>query len=253
MLNSPYMMSIALIFIMMNMMFVIGMLRRDNSMIDVFWGLGFVIITWTLHFLFPEKRGFFLDFLVTFWGLRLALYLGIRLREKGEDWRYAEWKRQWGRSFFIRSYLQVYMLQGFFMFIIALPLMRINSSVPSFSNLQILAICITFFGIIYETVADCQMRKFKSKPWNKGKVIQKGLWKYSRHPNYFGEICVWWGIFFYVYPYGNPIIDIISPMVLTVLILKVSGVPMLEKKYADNPDYQAYKQKTNALIPMKPK
>ncbi len=240
---------ILLIISMMTVVFFYAMYKKDNSIVDVFWGMGFLIIDVCILFKYTGQRGIFLTVLVTIWSLRLSIYLGKRLKRKGLDWRYENWKKEWGRWFIPRSYLQVYLLQGLMMFLISMPLLQLVPSAPSFLPIQILGSLISLCGIIYEGVADRQLAIFKSIPQNKGLVMNKGLWKYSRHPNYFGEMLVWWGIFIYVIPYANIWISIISPITITVLLLKVSGIPMLEKKLKKNDKYKEYIENTSSFIP----
>ena len=253
MFSSPILTLISLVFIYMNIGFFLGMIRKDNSIVDILWGLGFVVVVWLLEYIFPSRNGLLLKYLVTIWGLRLAYYLLKRYLKKGEDWRYADWKKEWGKNYVIRSYFQVYMLQGFFMIIIALPFIGIAENPPSFSIIQLFAVLIFGIGFIFEAVADAQLAKFKKNPKNKGKIMKQGLWKYSRHPNYFGEMLLWWGIFFYVLPYTTVWISIWSPITITFLLTKVSGVPFLEKKYKENPAYRKYVNETSTFIPLPPR
>lgn len=253
MLWSSILILILLVFIYMNIGFSLGMFKKDNSIVDILWGLGFVCVVWLLEYIFPNVNGVFLKYLVTIWGLRLSYYLLKRYQKKGEDWRYAAWKKEWGKNYIIRSYFQVYMLQGFFMVIIAFPFISTVENPPSFSIIQLFALLIFGIGFVFEVVADAQLANFKKNPENKGKIMKQGLWKYSRHPNYFGEMLVWWGIFFYVLPYTNVWISIWSPITITFLLTKVSGVPFLEKKYKNNPAYRKYVNETSAFIPMPPK
>ncbi len=251
--DSVYLNIAILIFILMNMMFFLAILKKDNSIIDIFWGLGFVVINAVVFYYYPKDRGMLLPLLVTIWGVRLSVYLFMRWLKKGEDWRYAAWRKEWGKAFYIRSYFQVFMLQGVFMLIVALPLLQLKENAVSFSSIQVIATIVALFGWVYETIADGQLYQFKKRPRNKGKVMKKGLWKYSRHPNYFGEIIFWWGIFMYTIPYANIGLSLISPITITILLMKVSGVPMLESKYKNHPEYQEYIQTTNALWPKIPK
>jgi steroid 5-alpha reductase family enzyme len=142
------------------------------------------------------------------------------------------------------------MLQGVFLFIIAQPIIFINFSLrEDLTVIDFLGICVWCIGFIFEAVGDYQLRAFKKRPENKGKIMTTGLWKYTRHPNYFGEVIVWWGIFLLALSVKNGWMAVVSPLLISFLILRVSGVTMLEKKYAGNPDFEAYAKRTNAFFP----
>ncbi len=235
--------------------FLIGTAIKDNGIMDVAWGLGFVLLSWLLFFLFADKRfwQFFFNCLVTLWGLRLSIYIFNRnLKKKAEDFRYANWRKDWGKWVVPRAFLQVYLLQGIIMFIVALPIILIHhaNTEPSWNHvLEILGCIVFFIGFIWESVADHQLAQFKKNSGNKGKIMMTGLWSLSRHPNYFGEMLVWIGLFLIALPYGNWIILLVSPIVMTFLLTRVSGVPMLEKKYKDNAEYLAYARRTPPFFP----
>jgi steroid 5-alpha reductase family enzyme len=235
--------------------FFISLWKKRNDVADIAWGLGYVVLALYLHFSFPASPVDLVVYgLVAIWGIRLALHIGLRTRKKTEDFRYKQWREEWGKSFLVRSYLQVYILQAGFLLIIATPLFIVSQNeVSTWSWLSYGGIILWMVGFCFQAVGDFQLSQFKKKPQNKGHIIQSGLWKYSRHPNYFGEICMWWGVFLIVLhlPYGW--LGIISPLTITLLLVFVSGIPMLEKKYEGNPEFEAYKQKTSALIPWLPK
>ncbi len=243
----PYLSAALLVLAYMSAWFLFAILKKDNSIADVAWGLGFVIIFW-MQFAFYD-RPLLLGVMVSAWGLRLAAYIFQRNQKKGEDWRYQQWREEWGKNFYLRSFLQVFMLQGLFMWMIALPLMQQAPENQPSHWLQWVGVLVWLAGFLWEAVADWQLSRFKANPQNKGKIMTTGLWSLSRHPNYFGEIVLWWGIFLFVAPYGNSWICLLSPLTITWLLNRVSGVPMLEKKYADNPEYQSYVKRTNPLIP----
>lgn len=232
--------------------YLICIAKKNNGIVDMFWGMGFVGIAF-LNLVYNESRDVFsyvLTSLIALWGIRLSVFLGIRNWGKEEDFRYANWRKEWGQTFYWRTFLQVHMLQGFFMFIIALPIIQINQSTIKSDHPVILysACIIAFIAIAIEGIADYQKYIFRKNTLDKEAFIQSGLWKYSRHPNYFGEILFWWALFLFASQYSNWYISLISPLVISFLILYVSGIPMLEKKYDDNITYQAYKKKTSALI-----
>lgn len=248
--------SVVLVFIYVSAFFILALIKKDNSLIDIGWGIGFMLVA--IYSLL--RNGLFLPrqilvtLLILFWGSRLSFFIYLRKRGKGEDFRYKAWRNKWGKFFIIRSYLQIFMLQGFFLIIIVYPLILINSS--SNENLNIidgLGFLVWIFAFAFESIGDWQLKKFKSDIKNKGKIMKYGLWKYTRHPNYFGESLQWWGIFVISLSVAYGWTAIISPICITFLLVKVSGIPLLEKKYADNPEFQKYKKTTNAFIPWIPK
>lgn len=244
----------ALLLLYMCCMFLIGLKARDNSLVDIAYGPAFVFACWGAWFfsgdMIPHFRPLLLLSLLTLWGLRLGLHIGLRHRGKKEDFRYQKFRRDWGDTIIWRSFLQIYMLQGAVVFIIATPvLLAIGAPGGSLAWSDIVGIVLFFIGFLFEAISDYQLTVFKRGGANKGKVIMHGLWRYTRHPNYFGEATLWWGIFLIGLgsPYG--LIGIISPLTIAFLLLKVSGIPMLEVKYQGNPDFEAYKARTNAFFP----
>lgn len=243
------------VFVFANSCFVISLLKKRNDIADVAWGIGFVLVAWVSLLVSDNfnHRSLLVSILVTIWGLRLALHIGLRNRGKGEDFRYKAWRESWGKSFLIRSYLQVYILQGLLLFVISLPIIFVNTRNAAFSYFDILGLIVWLVGFLFETVGDWQLRQFTKNPANKGKIIQNGLWKFSRHPNYFGEVTLWWGIFLFAVSLPFGFLTIISPITITLLILYVSGIPMLEKKYEKNDEFAEYKKRTSVFFPLPPK
>ncbi len=235
---------------------MISLLKKRNDVADVAWGLGFVILAWVSFLLSGNSgtRGLVVNLLVSIWGLRLAWHIYSRNKGKTEDYRYLSWRKEWGKYFFLRSYLQIYILQGFLLFLIILPVFVIqNNSVASLGWLDFFGVAVWLFGFYFEVVGDGQLAHFIKNPANKGKLMQSGLWAYSRHPNYFGEVALWWGIWLLSLAVPNGWLTIIGPLTITLLILKVSGIPMLEKKMAENPQFAAYKRRVSVFIPLIPK
>lgn len=254
---NPFLFSAICIFSFMCVMFIIALIKKDNSIVDVGWGLGFILVAFITFFFYGENRLHqkLATFVTLIWGLRLALYILIRNWGKPEDFRYANWRKEWGNNVVIRSFFQVFMLQGVVMFINVLPIIIINSTPFAHKSLVWLfpvGAFVGFIGFIFEAVGDWQMYSFKSNPHKHG-IMNKGLWRYSRHPNYFGEALQWWGMFLIAIPSGRWYISILAPVTITFLLLRVSGVTLLEKKYDGNDDYSRYKRMTNAFIPWFPK
>jgi len=250
---SYYIALILLLFAYMSLWFAASLIKRRNDVADVAWGLGFVLMAWVSFFLSDDSgaRGLLVGILVTVWGLRLAWHIHARNKGKAEDYRYLAWRKEWGKYFYIRSYFQVYLLQGVFLFLIVLPVLLINKSAGgNLGLLDFLGVAVWLFGFYFEAVGDAQLARFIKNPENKGKLIQRGLWAYTRHPNYFGEVMQWWGIWLIALSVSGGLLGIIGPITITFLILKVSGIPMLEKKMEENSDFAEYKRKTSVFIPL---
>lgn len=244
------------LFAYMNFWFVVSFLKKKNDVADVAWGLGFVLIAWTSFFLAGHfaLRGVLVCTLVTIWGVRLALHIYSRNKGRPEDYRYVAWRKEWGKWFYLRSYFQIYILQGTLLGMVAFPVLLVNASPATpLGILDILGTLVWLFGFYFEAVGDKQLAAFIQNPANKGKLLQDGLWKYSRHPNYFGEVTEWWGLWLVALAVPGGWIGILGPITITFLILKVSGIPLLEKKMAENPAFEEYKRRTSVFVPLPPK
>lgn len=255
---SPFLQAFFLIFILVSLIWGLSVIIKNVSIVDLFWGLGFVIVN-AVYFYNAEAyftRNVLIMALVSLWGLRLFIYLSIRNIGKGEDFRYQEFRRQYGpKRYWWFSYFQTFLLQGALMMIISLPLLGCNSQTNSnaLNGLDYLAILVFIIGFVFEAGGDYQLAKFKKSPENKGKVLNTGLWKYTRHPNYFGDSAVWWsfGIFSLAAESYWPTI---GSVIMTILIIKVSGVSLLEKSLKESKaKYHDYIQKTSSFFPWPPK
>lgn len=235
---------------------MVSLIRRRNDVADSAWGLGFVLLAWVSLAISGSitGRGLLVSALVSIWGLRLAWHISARNQNKGEDARYLVWRRQWGKWFYLRSYGQVYLFQGVLIFIISLPVLFVNRvSGPALGWLDLLGAAVWLIGFIFEAVGDAQLARFIKDPTNKGRLMQSGLWRFTRHPNYFGEVTQWWGIWLIALAVPNGLISIIGPLTITFLILKVSGISMLEKQMAKKPEFADYKRRTSIFIPWPPR
>lgn len=245
-----------ILFVYMSIWFVLSVFKKRNDVADVAWGLGFILLAWISFFLGQVQgfRGLLVVLLVSIWGLRLAWHIHERNKGRKEDYRYAKWREEWGKWFYLRSYAQVYLLQGVLLFLIIFPVLLINKSIgASLNYLDFVGLTVWLVGFIFESVGDAQLARFIKDPNNKGKLIKSGLWRYTRHPNYFGEVLLWWGIWIISLSVENSVIGVIGPLTITFLILKVSGIPMLEKKMAENPEFAEYKKRTSMFFPLPPK
>lgn len=248
-----FLLSALLLFCFMCLVFLLALKGKDNSIVDIAYGLGFVLIGWSGFLVYgsTHPRQLLLLGLITVWGLRLAGHIAARKgNEQGEDPRYRQWRESWGATFVWRSFLQIFMLQGVVIYLVALPLLLVirDAGVP-LGWRDLFGVLIWGLGFFFETVGDRQLLQFKRDPANRGRIMRNGLWRFTRHPNYFGEATLWWGIF--LIALGAPLawLAIISPLLIAFLLLKVSGIPMLEERYAGNPEFEAYKKRTNAFLP----
>lgn len=246
----------AAVFVYMTCVFVLALLKKDNSIVDVAWGIGFILVALLTFFLEPgfTWRHILVTGLVCIWGIRLALYIYFRNKGRGEDFRYARWRKEWGKFFVLRSYLQVFMLQGILLLIVSYPVLLVNrSEIDRFTFWDAVGIGVWSIGFFFEAAGDYQLSQFKKNPGNKGKIMTRGLWSFTRHPNYFGEATLWWGIFLIALPVRNGWTAVVGPALITFLLLRVSGVTMLEKKYAKNQEFLDYARRTSPFIPWFPK
>jgi len=237
--------------------FLIAQKKKNNGLVDIAWGLGFVIAAIFSYFAggFQTDRATLVTILTIIWGVRLAYYLFKRNWNKPEDYRYVNMRKRWGTNFvYLKIFLNVYVLQLVLLFIIAQPILLTNvSSTKGLGTLDYIGLIVWIIGFFFEVVGDNQLKSFIKKPENKGKLMKYGLWKYTRHPNYFGEATMWWGIFLIALSSPNGWIGIISPIIITLLLLFVSGVPLLEKKYKNHPEFADYAMRTSKFVPMPPK
>ena len=230
--------------------------RRDVSVVDAWWGIGFVAVAWLYRHFGPTPEFWHQANLtmVTLWGLRLSAHIAWRSRGEGEDYRYANLRRQNPRSFWWRSLWTVFSLQALLVCLISYPLWVLQASDQLSSPLLFWAGALLWVvGFSFEAVADFQMLRFKGNPTNQGRVLDRGLWRLSRHPNYFGESLLWWGFGSMAAATGN-FWSLASPLFMTFLLLKVSGVSLLEKTITSRrPGYREYQERTNAFLPWFPR
>ena len=256
--------ALAALLITIQVVALFALIKKRNDYADVFWGPGFVVAACgALIVLWISKENFSLGVreitiltCVSFWALRLFFHVGLRtIRKSQEDIRYLNWRKEWGATWIWRSYLQVFVLQGLILFVIATPILYAFEKSPrEISGLDAfyLGLIIWLIGFLFESIGDAQLEKFKANPANKGQIMTQGLWSWSRHPNYFGEVAQWWGIFLMAVD-SSGLWLIISPITITFFIMKVSGVPMLEKLMESRPGFQEYKNQTSAFFPWFPK
>jgi len=242
--------------VFMNCLFVLALRLRDNSIADVGWGLGFILValvTLALSGGIVPRQALVLA-LVMVWGVRLAIRIYRRNRGKGEDFRYREWREKWGEHWRRTAYLFVFVGQGLMMLLISTPILFVNAfGGPVLGWLDLVGVAVWIVGFLFEAVGDRQLDSFLSDPANKGRVMDKGLWRYTRHPNYFGEVTQWWGIFIIALSVQWGWAAVIGPITITGLILFYSGIPLLEKTMMAKPEYREYASRTSKFVPWVPK
>jgi steroid 5-alpha reductase family enzyme len=237
------------------LLWLLSLRLRDVSIIDIFWGPGvaaMVDIAALLGHAAGPRASVGL-FLVNLWAVRLAAHIAVR--HKGEDHRYAAMRRQYGARWWWWSLVQVFLLQAVLIWFIPAPLVAaMLESGLRMGWLDYLGIGLAAFGLLFEALADTQLARFRLDPANKGKVMDKGLWGLSRHPNYFGESVMWWGYFLLGFSASHAWWLLLSPIVMTFLLLQVSGVTLMEEKIAERrPAYAQYRRRVSAFIPWRPK
>lgn len=243
---------------MMFVVWFISLLIGDVSIVDLGWGLGFVVIAWvTFATARPESEfRWILPTLTTVWGLRLSGYLAWRNLGKPEDRRYQAMRAKYGERFRYLSLLIVFGLQGVVMWIVALPLQLGQSGEAAVALRWLLwsGAGLWLIGFLFESIGDFQLARFKSNSENDGRVMDRGLWRYTRHPNYFGDFVVWWGLFAVAVSQGAPLWTGIGPAVMSLFLRKVSGVTLLENDLKQRkPEYQEYIRRTSPFFPRQPR
>lgn len=251
--NPLFPLGLGMIMSILTALWLLSLVLKDASIIDIFWGFGFVTIAWFYYYSLDNQgvRPLLICGLVTIWGLRLSIHLAIRNVGKGEDYRYQAWREANGNNWWWLSFFRVFLLQGLILWIISSPLLL--AMISPYQNLQVLdyvGVMLFSVGFFFEAIGDWQLTQFKKNPANKGKVLQTGLWGITRHPNYFGDALLWWG--FFCFSLSNPSgwQYVFSPVFMTFLLMNVSGVALLEQKLnKTKTDYQEYREKVPAFFP----
>jgi steroid 5-alpha reductase family enzyme len=225
--------------------------------VDIGWGFGFVLmsVATCLFLKSPGIKNLIMTLLISVWGLRLTYHILIRNHGKPEDPRYTALREKWGDRYpQFKAFVNIYLLQMCLMFLVGLPILLVNrQSLIKMTYIDFIGLLLWGIGFLFETIGDAQLKSFLQQPGNKGKLMITGLWRTTRHPNYFGEALSWWAIMLLALkaPYG--VYSLISPLLITILLLFVSGIPLLEKKYQDRPDFIAYSKRTRLFFPWFPK
>ena len=248
------------IVVLLTITWLISLRLSDASIIDPVWGLGFVVVAWVARAAADGHgvplRQDVLVALTTIWGLRLFTHLALRHRGKGEDFRYRAMRRRHGTAFGRVSLVTVFGFQAVMMFLVSMPVQvgQVPDHPQGLGLAGVVGIALWAVGLVFETVGDWQLTRFRADPANAGAVLDSGLWRYTRHPNYFGDVCVWWGLFLVAAATGVGALTVLSPILMTVLLVKVSGVPLLEHSLRKrHPGYDDYRSRTSGFVPRPPR
>ncbi len=251
-----YLITFSASFLLFVVIFLIGKSRNKHDLIDIIWGLSPIVASLVSLLLGGiDAVKLVLTLIVAIWGIRLAVHIGKRNLGAKEDFRYVKYRQEYkGKHFDAYFFFRMYVLQFVLNMIVIFPVVFVNlQSVHMAGVVTIIGLVVWIIGFVFESVGDHQLKVFKSNPNNKGKLITTGFYKYTRHPNYFGEATMWWGICIICLSNGNNYFLLFSPLIMTLLLRFVSGVPLLEKKYDGRPDWEEYKKKTSIFFPMLPK
>lgn len=263
--------NLGVVAVLMTGLWLVSLVVRDASIVDIFWGMAFIAIVWAQYAQswlmqgpacgdncaepWPPANALIVPILVTIWGLRLSLYLAWRNLGKGEDQRYIRMRERIGPRFALISLFVVFLLQALLAWVVALPAQVATQTLEldPWSPLAVAGIALWAVGLAFETVGDLQLAAFKRDPRNKGQVMDRGLWRYTRHPNYFGDFCVWWGIFLIAASLGAWW-TVIGPILMSILLIRVSGAGLLERTIGERrPAYADYARRTSGFFPRPPR
>ena len=257
-LTSILLLNLGVVFALTTALWAVSVAMRDSSIVDIFWGSGFVVIAWVKYAAADGSpdRGLLLTALTTLWGLRLTLHLARRNLGKGEDFRYQAMRARHGERWPRRSLWAVFWGQGALMWIVSLPVQagQADATPDGLIWLDAIGIAIWLLGFLFETIGDWQLTRFKADPANKGQVMDRGLWSWTRHPNYFGDFSVWWGLYLIALATTSAWWTVISPILMSVLLIRVSGAALLERGMKKRrPGYEEYVRKTSGFFPRPPR
>ena len=262
--------TILILYLYILIAYIVGTIKKNWGLMDIFYGPAYFVVALTSLYLTFQTIGIIsirqiiVAFLVLFWSIRLATYVYIRNRGKPEDKRYAFMRKRWkekGKNIYFKSLINIYLFQGLVILIVVFPVLwvNVNENPPikdlfDFSAVTLwIGVIVWLIGFIFESIGDYQLYRFLHDPNRTKRVMDEGLWKYTQHPNYFGEVTQWWGL--YIIALGIPwgFITIFGPIYITIMIIKVSGVRLLNKMHKGDDEYTAYRKRTSAFFPWFPK
>ena len=250
--------SLVVVAVCMAALWLLSLALMNAGIVDIFWGLGCVLLS-AVYFVTADGfsgRKLLVLALVAVWGLRLSGFILWRNRGEGEDYRYAGWRERAGDRFWWTSLFQVFLLQGLLMWVISMPILAAQSAdePDRLTWVDVVGTAVWAVGFFFEAGGDWQLARFKADPANRGKVMRSGVWAYTRHPNYFGDATQWWGLYLIAAGAGAGYWTLFSPLLMTVLLLRVSGVALLERaQVRTKPQYAEYIESTSAFVPWFPR
>ena len=254
--NQDLLLGFAAVISFLTVLWLISLIVKDASIIDIFWGPSFIVLGSSL-IIFMDKlyseRALMILFLVILWGMRLAIHLGIRNIGHGEDFRYVEWRKEGGSNYWGFSFFRVFTLQGALATLVGVSIYfgYLNDNPLSYIEV-FFGSTLFFIGIAWESISDIQLKKFRKNPKNKGKICKVGLWKYSRHPNYFGDLVVWFSIFTFSLSSNNILIilgSLLSPLIMGMIFYYITGPILDQAMIKSRPKYKEYMKQSNSLFP----
>jgi steroid 5-alpha reductase family enzyme len=226
---------------------MVSLVLRDVSIVDVMWGPAFAVVAWIALAVEGGSRCALMALLVTVWGLRLGGHLLARKRrERREDPRYGAWRARHGARFPLVSLVTVFLLQGALVWVVSLP---VQAASGTLSALVWVGVAVWAVGVLFEAIGDRQLAAFKADPANRGRIMDRGLWRFTRHPNYFGDFLVWWGLYLVAGAWWT----VVGPLVMTALLTRVSGKDHLERTMGARPGYADYVRRTSGFVPLPPR
>ena len=245
------------VFIHLTIFFAISLIKNNNNLIDIAWGIGFIFIALLSLFLNEnfQIRQLIVTSLIILWGVRLTSHIYSRIKKVKKNFDYYErLKEKDERTSIIKKLLYAFVFQLIVLLLMIYPVLFINSvQNPPLRYTDFIGLVIWVIGFFFESIGDFQLAKFNKKSENRNKILKKGLWKFTRHPNYFGETLMWWGIFIFATSLPGGWITVVGPLTITYILFFVSGIPLIEKEFENNLEYQEYKKTTNVFIPWFPK
>jgi len=232
--------------------FIVATIIKNNSIVDIGWGFGFVMTSWILFFINGNYglNQIIINTMISLWGLRLFYYILKRNIFDKEDFRYANWRKAWGKWVIPRAFLQVFMLQGILQFLIGSTSFYLNANGTDFAMISLIGVALWVIGYYFEVFGDRQLKSHIKDKTQKGKLLTTGLWSMTRHPNYFGEALMWWGIYVFAILNGVPVYFIFSPLTITLVLYFIS-TPILEEKMKGYVEWDEYSKKTSMFLPFK--
>jgi len=252
--------TVAAVLVVLGLAFAVALRVGKHAVVDIVWGLGFAVIALTAllaslgHDDSSRTRAVLVTTLTVVWGVRLGTHIALRSRGHGEDPRYQALLDSTTRNPALFALRRIYLTQGLLMWFVSLPVQVAVFESPDPGSVAWIGVALWVVGFLFETVGDLQLTRFRNDPDSKGEVLDTGLWRYTRHPNYFGDACVWWGLSLIAFDAWPGVLTALSPLLMTWLLAKGTGKPLLEKDMDERrPGYTDYVRRTSGFIPLPPR